>query len=327
MPILSSPANRFSLIADIGGTNTRIALAEGPKLVESTIRRYRNADHGSFGEVLEAFFADEGRHDCIAAGVAVAGPVRDGKAAMTNLDWKLDRDVIRVTTQAETVTLLNDMQAQGHSLGHLHAGALRPLLSGPDGGPHSAQLVVNVGTGFNASPVYNTETGRYVPPSEAGHVSLPVRSEADLALARFVEEVHGFPAVEDVLSGRGLAAIDAWLSRDAGEPRSLSPAQVMAGIQSGEDARARAAGEVFARILGAVTGDLALMHLPFGGICLVGGVARHFAPLLVELGFADAFLDKGRFAGFMKNFRIDAVEDDYAALIGIAAHLDALRQL
>ena len=44
---------------------------------------------------------------------------------------------------------------------------------------------------------------------EGGHVTLPVRTEGDLALMHHVEKVHGFAGVEDVLSGRGLERLAA----------------------------------------------------------------------------------------------------------------------
>jgi glucokinase len=66
------------------------------------------------------------------------------------------------------------------------------------------------------------------------------------------------------------------------------------------------------------------VHLPFGGIYLIGGVARHFAPHLLRLGFQDAFYDKGRFSDFMEQFPVHLVDDDYAALTGSAAHLSEL---
>ena len=34
----------LTLVADIGGTNTRVALAQGARLRTETIRRYANAD-------------------------------------------------------------------------------------------------------------------------------------------------------------------------------------------------------------------------------------------------------------------------------------------
>ena len=92
----------------------------------------------------------------------------------------------------------------------------------------------------------------------------------------------------------------------------------------GSDARAEAAARVFARLLGTVAGNLALITLPFGGVYLIGGVSQAFAPHLERFGFDDAFRDKGRFAGFMGNFGVEVVTDDYAALAGCARHLAAL---
>jgi glucokinase len=53
------PADTYSLVADIGGTNTRVALALGPELLPETIRRYRNADYPGLESVLRAFIAEE----------------------------------------------------------------------------------------------------------------------------------------------------------------------------------------------------------------------------------------------------------------------------
>jgi glucokinase len=77
-------------------------------------------------------------------------------------------------------------------------------------------------------------------------------------------------------------------------------------------------------MLGSVAGNLALIQLPFGGVYLVGGVSQAFAPYLGDYGFVEAFRDKGRFAGFMSNFGVGVIEDDYAALTGCAAHLVSL---
>jgi glucokinase (EC 2.7.1.2) len=91
-----------------------------------------------------------------------------------------------------------------------------------------------------------------------------------------------------------------------------------------EPGPARAAAELFARLLGAEAGNLALIHLPFGGLYLCGGVARAFAAHLGPMGFAENFRDKGRFSAFMDDFPVCIVEDDYAALTGCAAYLATL---
>ena len=318
------PKNKYALVADIGGTNTRVALADGRQILGETIRRYSNADYPGLETVLRRYIDDEGGVDPIAACVAVAGPVRDGRATMTNLNWTIDKDTLARATKAETVAILNDLQAQGHALGYLDDANIRTIIDGPTGLPNAARLVVGVGTGFNAAPVFDTDKGRLVTPSESGHANLPIRTERELRLCQFVSNAHGFPAVEDVLSGRGLERVYAFLGEEVGISAEAKAKDIMAACADGSDPRATEAAQVFTQILGTVCGNLSLIQLPFGGVYLVGGVARAFAPFLTEFGFGDAFRDKGRFSGFMGNFRVSVIEDDYAALTGSATHLVAL---
>lgn len=318
------PADVYTLVADIGGTNTRVALARGARLKDGSIRRYRNADFPGLETVIRRYIEDEGSVDCAGACVAAAGPVRDGVAHMTNLDWTIDPAMLARATSAEKVAILNDLQAQGHALGALSADSLRPVIEGPQAPAHAAKLVIGVGTGFNAAPVHEAPGGRIVAASECGHVNLPVRTEADLRLAHFVETAHGFPGVEDVLSGRGLERLYAWVSAEAGTPTEKAAADIMAALDGGDDPLAVDTARAFVRLFGTEAGNLALTHLPFGGVFLVGGVARAFTKHYATFGFADAFRDKGRFAGFMQNFPVWVIEDDYAALTGCAAYLAAV---
>lgn len=314
-------AQQHMLVADIGGTNTRVALAMGDGLDRTTIRRFSNAAHDGLGPILSAYLDEAGMPDCDGACVAVAGPVYDGVARMTNLDWTIDCDGVGKATGAARVAVLNDLQAQGHALGYLAADSLRPVLDGPEPRGDAARLVIGVGTGFNAAPVHEAPGGRIVTASECGHMTLPVRSEADLRLMRFVETAHGFAGVEDILSGRGLERLHAFHAESAGFGQRADASAIMAAIAAGEDQVAVATARDFVRLLGSVAGDLALTHLPFGGIYLIGGVARAFSPYYESYGFSQAFRDKGRFSSFMGSFSVAIIEDDYAALEGCVRFL------
>lgn len=319
-PAMSPSDQGLSLVADIGGTNTRVALARGPLVDAASVRRYRNAEHPGIAAVISAYLADRGIDDSGITGVCVAaaGPVRDGVAQLTNLDWRIDREVLAEALTAEKSAVLNDLQAQGHAIGHIAPGNLVEVLPQPPQPPQAAKLVVGLGTGFNACPVFDTDAGRFVPPSEAGHVSLPATVPGLLEVLPRIADSHGFPSVEEVLSGRGVSTLHAAL-----HGVDAAPADILAAMET-RDAAALATGRLFVQVMGAVTGDLALGHLPFGGICLVGGVARAFAPWLEEFGFAGAFRSKGRFSGFMEQFGVQVVTDDYAALTGCASHLSRL---
>lgn len=309
----------LSLVADIGGTNTRVALADGTVIRPDSIRRFRNAEYPGLEPILRQYLAEAGIDDCDGACVAAAGPVRDGVAEMTNLEWTIDGCTLARATKAAKVAILNDLQAQGHALGHIAEANLASVIDAPRAG-HATKLVIGAGTGFNAAPVHETPWGRVVAPSECGHINMPVRSDADLRLARFVEKAHGFPGVEDVLAGPGLERLYAFTRSEAGNPGDLPAAEIMSALAK-SDPYATETARLYVRLLGAEVGNLALIHLPLGGIYLCGGVARAFTPYLKSLGFAGAFRDKGRFSGFLDNFAVSVIEDDYAALTGCAVYL------
>lgn len=326
---MAREADVYTLVADVGGTNTRVALAKGPVVQADTVRRYHNADFVARGEGLEAVLAayvgTMGDVDCTAAAVAIAGPVRDGRGELTNLSWRMDSETLARVTRAERAEVLNDLQAQGHALSDLAPDALRPVLAGAPAVPGATRLVIGAGTGFNAAAVFETASGRLVPPAEAGHVTLPMRGEDDLRLGRWLERevgvAQGFASVEEVLSGRGLEHVYRWLGSEAGDPSQKSAQEIMAALAEGGDLRAEATARVYVRTLGNVAGDLALTLLPYGGVYFIGGVVRAMQPFLGRFGFAQAFRDKGRFGEFMAQFPVRVVEDDYAALTGCASYL------
>lgn len=302
--------SRLSLVADVGGTNTRVALADGINIRHDSVRRFINARHTGIASLMELFLSESGER-VDGACVAVAGPVANGVGRLTNLDWGIDRAQLAAVTGAGVTAVINDLQAQGFALGHI---PLRQIIAGRAAMDTSSQLVVGVGTGFNSSPVNRTEHGVIVLPSETGHVTLPVRTEDQARVARHIEGIHGIATVEEVLSGRGMTAIHTCLT---GTPRPTSELIPLIG----QDEAATATARLFVEFLGSVVGNLALTHLPFGGIALCGGMSRALAPHLGTLGFAEAMHDKGRFSDFVEAFPVSVVEDDYAALTGCAASL------
>jgi glucokinase len=320
----------LAILADIGGTNTRVALARGTQVLTDTIRRYPNAEAKARGEdiahILRDYLSATGARPegvCVAA----AGPVQDGVATMTNLDWTMDAAKLSAATGAARVAILNDLQAQGHALGHIPAANLRRIVDGPAPAAGS-MLVVGLGTGVNAAPVHGQGAARVVPPSECGHVNMPVRSEEDFRLLRFVEgllSLRGEVAhcgVEEVLAGRGLGNLHAFAAAEAGRTGAAQSAEVLRLLEA-QDPVAQHAARLYTRILGQMLADLALIHLPYGGIYLIGGMARAMTPHFARFGLDTTFREMRRVDLLTTDFSITVVEDDFAALTGCAAWLSA----
>lgn len=307
-----------TLVADIGGTNTRVALANDRIVDQNTVRRFSNADAADFATVLRRYLEetqiDAGTLDGACA--AGAGPVQHGAVTLTNLDWRISPEILQDTLGTSHVAVLNDLQAQGFAVGYAAQGTVDTLTPGASDPQSQTKLVVGVGTGFNAAPIFETAAGRMVMPSESGHIALPELDDATSKVIAYLEEKYGFPSVEEALSGRGLTQVDAAVNDTEGRD---APA-LMADLEAGDASAADAIRTVVA-LLGAVVGDLALITLPFGGISLVGGVTGHLAPWFEPFGLLDAMRAKGRFGNFMEQFGVEVVTDDYAALTGCAVHL------
>jgi len=316
--------NMLSLVADVGGTNTRVALAEGAALLPDSVRKFSNSSADSLETLLSRYVTEE-RVDCACAAVALAGPVHNGKGKLTNLDWSMDRDTLAEITKAEAVAVLNDLQAQAFALGKIAPENLASVLPGQPEPSEASRLVIGVGTGFNAALALRAPKTLIVPASECGHMSLPLRTTEEFRLAEFTGGA-GFVSVEDILSGRGVARIYAWLASEAGQSATRTTDDIMRQCAANTDVLATRTVEIFIKLMARVAGDLALVHLPFGGVYLIGGVARGMAPYFERFGFAENFSDKGRFKNFMDRFSVDVIEDDFAALSGMALHLKEMRK-
>ena len=294
------------LLADVGGTSTRLGLALDGRFDPDSTQTFRNAGFTGLAEVLERYLSHHPiTPTALCAGVA--GPVRGGTAQLTNLDWFIDSADLARVTGAQDVRLINDLAAQGYALDDLDPTYITQLIDGTTPPPDSARMVMGLGTGSNIAVVHRTPRGLFVPPAEAGHSSLPHCDGATGALIATLAGKVAHRPLEALLSGPGLVRLHAHLSGD-----TLTPDQIIAAHLAG-DAGACTSLTAFARLLGNVLGNLALNHLPMGGIYLIGGTARAVAPFLVPLGFEESFTAKGPYSHIMQDIPVSLVTDDSAA--------------
>ena len=128
---MSQTVTTPSLVVDVGGTNTRVALSEDGKVRMETIKRFRNAEFDGLELVLQEYLAAQSDVHVQAACVAIAGPVRDGQGHLTNRNWQMNETSLGEAMDTPQVTLLNDLQAQGYALDHVADEDLLQPRTGP----------------------------------------------------------------------------------------------------------------------------------------------------------------------------------------------------
>lgn len=299
----------IDLIADIGGTNARVAFrARGAPWSKVALRQ--TAGFAS----LEALIADvvaEADLRPTRAALAVAGPVAGDAVQLTNVPWRIDRAALQKKLGVRALAIVNDLEAAALSLPHLAGDDFVAWRAGRE--LRAARIVVAPGTGLGVAALAPSGEGWTAVPSEGGHVQAVMpRSTPE----RLRSLWGARPRWEDLLSGGGLLR----LSRALGGA-AATPAEVTARAEKGEPQAMEAVG-FFSELLGVCAGDMAIIFGARGGCYIAGGVVAALGPMFDVARFIAGFSDKGSYGDYVDAIPLRLITHPSPALVGLGALLD-----
>ncbi|MBX6419735.1 MAG: ROK family protein [Nevskia sp.] len=309
------------LVADVGGTHTRLALAEhnAGTWRLSALRVVPTGD--DVAALIAAYRREFPDRPVAALGCCGAGPVdADGRIELTNAAVRLDPRALARAAGAEIAVVVNDFAAVARAVPALGAGELRPCGGGP--APASAPCVVlGPGTGLGVALLVPGEDWRVLP-GEGGHVDLAAADEEEMELLHRLRAAHGRVCAETVLSGPGLERLYAALA--PGE--RLRAEQVAAAAWQGREPAVRAVHR-FTRWLGHFAGGLALTAGAGGGVYIAGGIVPAWGERFDAGAFRAGFEDQPRFSERLRAIPAYVVTHPQPGLLGAALLAEAeLRQ-
>ena len=322
------------LAGDLGGTKTNLAVfsiekGTGSPLAEAT---FHSRDYDNIESIIQAFLA--GRKDQIdAAFLGVAGPVVDGRAKITNLDWQLTEEQIKSQCNLSRVVLMNDLVATASAIPCLKANDLHTINEGQPvvGG---AMAVIAPGTGLGEAFLVKAGSRYLAFSSEGGHADFAPATSIEQELLAFLQQRLGHVSYEQVCSGMGLPNIydfykqrgaapeEAWIAEQLAAADDPTPVIVNGALAAETPcALCRTALKTFVAVLGAEAGNLALKVLATGGVYLGGGMPPRILEFLAEdNNFMDAFANKGRMSELLAVIPVRVITNPKAALLGAAAY-------
>ena len=309
-----------ALVADIGGTNARFAIANLETLSLSDIRTFPTAEHATLADAIRAYLKDA--PETVAhAGLAVAAPLREDTVKFTNAAWTFKQSTLAKEAGLEAAYVFNDFEAQAYALPVLSADELHSLHGGK-AVENAPKVVLGPGTGLGVAGLVRSPSGWVPVPGEGGHQTFPAENERELALLERMRVGLERLSVERVLSGPGLADLYRAIAASYGfSDAGLSPAKVEQLAIGGEDDMAVEALNFFVQWLGRFAGDMALVFGARGGVYLGGGIAPKMLSRLEQDDFRQAFERKGRMSPYVEAIPIHVIVSDYPGLKGAAAGL------
>ena len=103
-----------SFVADVGGTNIRLAIVEQGKL--SSIVKYLCNDFDIIGEAIKHFFSAHQDKTFTAGCIAIACPVPGDWVKMTNNYWQFSITQLKNELSLDWLGVINDFTSVAHSL-------------------------------------------------------------------------------------------------------------------------------------------------------------------------------------------------------------------
>lgn len=308
---------------DIGGTHARFAIAEvedGKVVSLSEPVTQKTASHASLQTAWQAFGEHLGRTLPRKAAIAVASPINYELIKLTNNPWIIRPPLIRERLEVDDYTLINDFGAVGHAVAQVGSEHFLHVC-GPDKGfPEQGSITVcGPGTGLGVAQVLNSSRGYHVIETEGGHMDFSPLDGLEDAILKRLRRTFTRVSVERIVAGPGIVAIYETLAHIEGKPVvSREDREIWDMAFSGKDSIASAALDRFCLALGTVAGNLALAHGP-SGVVIAGGLGLRLKDYLLQSGFEERFVAKGRFQSLMKSIPVKLITHPQPGLFGAAA--------
>ena len=308
------------LIADIGGTNSRLAVWEDSDSRRgrlTSLHKLRNSDYPRIDDMLADYLRRVEGAAPTAAMLAIAGPVTGDEVRLLNIDWGFSVRTLRRALGLTGLTVINDFEALAHVVPVLR-DAEQVQVGNGERNATAPSVIIGPGTGLGVASLVPVGNRHVAIPGEGGHASLAAVNEEESRLIDALRRKYGHCSAERVLSGDGLSYIHEAMH---GERRAA--AEISRGAHEG-DAAARATFEQFFLFLGTVAGNVALTLGAMGGVFIGGGIVPSNIGLFRESGFRARFIAKGRYVEYLDRIPTRVITLDTPALIGLSALIKSL---
>src|SRR5688500_5478818 len=305
------------LVGDVGGTHTRLALAERAHDGWRITGVEERGTAPDFLAAVAAYVRNAGPVQ--AAAFSGAGPLlADGSIRLTNAGVHLEPAALAAAAGVAHAVVVSDFGSIATAIHHLPPGSLAACGGGARV-PGMPVAVLGPGTGLGVAIAAPAPGGWIAVTGEGGHADLAPVDDEELEIWQRLRRAHGRLSAESVLSGPGLERLYAALAGSA-----LSAPEIDAAAWRGEPAALRAHA-LFTRWLGRVAGNLALVAGARGGVFLAGGILPRWTARFDVAEFRRGFEDKAPYTDWLATIPTFLVTHPQPGLVGLAVLADRSR--
>ena len=323
----------INLVADIGGTNIRIAQTNQDNLLVD-IETYQCVNFNGLYEIL-ALYIEKKQLEfcCINACLAIACPVDSDWIAMTNLPWKFSQKQLQQQLKLNSLVFINDYTAIAMAIPYL-VESQKVRIGGGNTIDNNVISVCGPGTGLGVASLIPINISNNIKwhcvSGEGGHVDFAPVDDIELKIFNYLMYSKKRISYEQLLSGYGLEQIYQALlfingsSLEGSKKNKLSSEIISQQAVSGSCELCVKALSQFCKVLGSFAGNLALQSSSLGGVYIAGGIVPNFIAFIKASDFRMRFEAKGRLSGITKQTPTYIITEQQPGLLGASAYLNQL---
>ncbi len=316
--------NGCTLVGDVGGTNTRLALCDIENGTISDVETFSTKEYPSLETVVRAYLSQYQRCTIRDACIAIACPVTEDWIAMTNHNWAFSVSEMKRNLEFDHLEIINDFTAVSMAIPMLTENDLMQFGGNPPDFKKPA-VVLGAGTGLGVAHLIKIDKRWVTLPGEGGHVDFAANSDEEDNILAILRAEKGHVSAERILSGTGLVNLyHAIVKSDNRQPEDLQPEEVTRRACENSCLDCRRALSLFCVIMGRFSGNLALTMETFGGVYIAGSIVPRFLNFFKSSGFRVAFEDKGRLRNYLKSVPVFLITYHQPGLLGAGVHIRQL---
>jgi glucokinase len=290
---------------------------------------YPTKEYASFADILKKFIEDNQLENVKRLGMAVPGPVINGKSHPSRLNWNLDVEEYIRDFGLEKVDMLNDLEASAYGMGLLEDTDLDPIYT--SGHLENGNVAILApGNGLGEAGYFFD--GKYLRPfaTEGGHSEFSPRTNVEVEFYQFLNNLYGIVSWENVLSKTGLFNIYRFL-RDVKrhpEPEWLADRfsngnfveELFKAAVEDDILICKIALDTFLEFLAREANNLTLKLKATGGLLISGDIPQTIRDYMDKDKFYEKFKISDKMEEMLRNIPIYLIKNQNTGLNGAALY-------
>ena len=315
------------IVADIGGTNARLAFQKNINSEICLIENFLCSEFKSLEDIISAY---KKKHNIINEHISIgaAGPCEDDDVLLSNNHIKFNKIQLLKSLNLKSLLVINDFVAQSFVFKNLLLEEdeekykilfkklkLKKIKNGTSK-KNSTLLVTGPGTGLGVCNLKKIDKNVIPIPGEGGNAYFSPSNNEQIEILNHLLKYQKYVSVEELVSGRGIENLfNFYQNKNKGKNSKIKASEI-ADLADKNDRNAISAINQMYKILVVSIINNIFLNGSLAGVIICGGISIKLQKFLNQDVFLNEFKKIDQYFDYLNDIPIYLCENESNGLIG-----------